>query len=327
MQTIIQKWFFTLLLVCLLIASAQTSLQAQMSLTSAGTSQGLSLTTFVSNVPNSGIGPLGTAFEPDGSVLQVDYNAGTIVRLPSDADGQNFASGTVQSTWGGNNPTDLAQVNGVTYLTRQGTGDLVALNNDGTFNHIVVGGMPAATGLAADPFTGHLFVSTLGNNVIWDVDPIAGTKTPFVNQSADGLTLSPDGTILYAEVGGHILGFNTTSKAQVFDSGFINGADGAAAGTGFFTGELFVNTNFGQLVEVNEATSAQTLIGTGGSRGDFVTVDTTNNTLLITQTDRVLRLNGASFTSTPEPSVLSLLCAGLAGLAILRRRRETTMSR
>ena len=70
----------------------------------------------------------------------------------------------------------MAQLGSNIYMTRQGTGDLVQLNQDGTFNHAVVGEMPAATGLAADPFTGHLFVSTLGNNVIWDVDPTTMTN-------------------------------------------------------------------------------------------------------------------------------------------------------
>jgi hypothetical protein len=304
--------------------------RADLTLTAAGTAQGLSLSTFISGFPNSGIGPLGTAFANDGGVLVSDYNSGTVYRFPSDANGQVASSSLISATFGGNNPNDMAQVGGNIYMTRQGTGDLVQLNQNGTFNQSIVGGLPAATGLTADPFTGHLFVSTLGNNVIWDVDPIAKTKVAFVNASADGLSLSLDGRTLYAEVGGHVLGFDTTTKAQVFDSGFVNTADGTAVGAGLFSSLLFINTNDGRLVEVNLNTLAQTVIATGGSRGDFVTVDPTNDTLLVIQSDRIVRLSGASFVpGAPEPSSMALLLIGGLGLVAYRRhhrgrRRSTT---
>lgn|SRR5215469_10999874 len=310
-----------------LFAGALAELHADLILTPAGVAEGLSLTTFATGFPNSSsVGPLGVAFELGGTVLVTD-DPGNIRVFPSDTDGQTAVPGQVTQNYGLSNAVDLAQVGGSTYMTRQGTGDLVQVNNDGTFNQVIVSGMPAATGLAADPVTGHLFVSTLGNNAIWDVDPIAKTKTLFVAASADGLTLSNDGSILYGEVNGHILGWNTTTHAQVFDSGFISGADGAAAGTGSFAGLLFVNTNFGQVFEVNESTLAQTLIASGGTRGDFVTVDPTNDTLLITQTDRLIRLSGASFTTTtPEPSYLWLLVGGIAALPVFRWRRAVRQS-
>ena len=102
--------------------------------------------------------------------------------------------------------------------------------------------------------------------------------------------------MLYAVGSGHLIGFNTSTKAEVIDSGFINTLDGTAAGTGsIFGGLIFGNTNDGRLIEIDLSTLEQTLIATGGSRGDFVTVDRTNDTLLITQSDRILR-------STAHPS-------------------------
>jgi hypothetical protein len=60
---------------------------------------------------------------------------------------------------------------------------------------------------------------------------------------------------------------------------------------------------------------------------DFVTVDPTNDTLLITQTDRLIRLSGASLTTTtPEPSYLWLLIGGIAALAVFRWRRAVRQS-
>jgi hypothetical protein len=226
--------------------------------------------------------------------------------------GQNYGSA---------NPHGLAQVGSTIYMARQGNGDLVQLNNDGTLNQTIVTGMSLAVGVIADPANGHIFVSTINNGVIYDVDPTARTKTVFeTNIQADGLTISSDGKTLYAAINGgasngHIIGFDTTSKAQVYDSGLIpGGVDGAALGAGSFAGLLFVNTNGGTVVEVTLGNNPlQTTIATGGSRGDFVTVDPSTNTLLITQTDSIIRLNGASFT-IPEPASFSLLGSGLLAL-------------
>ncbi len=69
-----------------------------------------------------------------------------------------------------------------------------------------------------------------------------------------------------------------------------DGPDGIAVGVGPVAGNLFVNTNGGRVVEINQTTGAQTVIATGGSRGDFVTVDPNDGTLLLTQSDRIMRL-------------------------------------
>jgi hypothetical protein len=81
------------------------------------------------------------------------------------------------------------------------------------------------------------------------------------------------------------------------------------------------------LVEVNLATHNRTLIFSGGSRGDLVSVDTNNGSLLITQTDSVLRLTppaggGFGSASVPEPGSLGLFFIGLAGFAGVRRVRK-----
>jgi hypothetical protein len=207
--------------------------RADMVLTSAGQAQNLSLTTFASGFPTSGsIGPLGVAFVPGGGVLVTDY-PGHVRLFATDNDGQNAANAPVAQNYGFGNAVDMAQVNGNVYMTRQSVGDLVQINNSGTFNQVIATGMTFATGMVTDPANGHLLVSTGGNNTIWDVDPVAKTKTSFLSRNADGLSMNADGSVLYAEIGGHILGFNTTTRAQVFDSGFIpGGADGTAVGRG-----------------------------------------------------------------------------------------------
>src|SRR5581483_6452835 len=106
---------------------------------------------------------------------------------------------------------------------------------------VIVTGLTTAEGLVANPTNGHVFVATGGNNAVFDVDPIAKTKTLFVNASLDGLSLSPDNSILYgAATNGHILGFSLATKALVFDSGFIaGGVDGTAIGLGNLAGNIF----------------------------------------------------------------------------------------
>jgi hypothetical protein len=205
-----------------------------------------------------------------------------------------------------------ANSGGKIYMALQASGAVVQVDQSGNFLQTIYGGAPAAKGMATNRNNGHLFVSTLGFNEILDVDPLAKTATVFKFASADGLTANS--TTLYGEVGGHILGWRISDGTQVFDSGPVAGADGAVLGTGSLTGKLFVNTNFGQLIEVDLATDVQTVISTGGSRGDLVTVDP-NNSLLLTQTDSVLRLTppvGGGF--VPEPGGLFLAGTGILGV-------------
>jgi hypothetical protein len=308
--------------------------QAQLTLTPAGLADNFTLSTFASGFPtSSNVGPLGMAFV-GGKVLVSDY-PGNVRVFATDTDGQSAGAAPIAQNYGGANAIGMAQIGGKIYMTQQGNGTLVQINNDGTFNQIIATGLPAATGIIADPFTGNVFVSTIGNNVIYTIDPVAKTATPFKNIEADGLSLSGDGKTLYGANGnGHIYGFDTTTAAQIYDSGFIpDGVDGTAIGTGALAGNLFVNTNGGTVWEVNLGTNAQTLIAKGGSRGDFVSVDPTNDTLLLTQTDSIVRLSapsGGGFggNATPEPSTVASFALGALGLAglLLRARRRTSVS-
>jgi hypothetical protein len=314
-----------LVLVVLWLAGREA--EAGLTLTSAGTQAGFGLSVFATGFPSNGIsGPLGIAFTNSGGVIVTD-SPGNVRIFATDADGQNASSAPIAQNYGANNAVGLARLGNNYYMTQQGNSDLVQINANGTFNQTIVGGLPNATGLVADPLSGHLFVSTpAGDNSIYAVDPIARTMKLLESGTyVDGLTLSTDGKIVYgASNNGDILGFSTTTGASVFDSGFIaNGIDGAALGTGSLLGNLYVNTNFGTVYEVNLSTLAQTLIASGGSRGDFVTVDP-NGTLLLTQTDSIDRLtapNGGGFGAVPEPSSILLVGMGCVGTMIYSRRR------
>jgi hypothetical protein len=310
-----------------LLAPSAREARADLTLTQAGQDRGLTLSTFATGFPSSsGVGPLGIEFPASGGVLVSDY-PGNVRLFATDTDGQMASNAHIGQNYGLSQAVGLAQSGGNIYMTQQGMGRLVQINDNGTFNQVIVGGMTFATGLLTNPNNGHLFVSTAGTNQVWDVNPVAMTKTLFVNANLDGLTTN--GTILYGANGstGHLLGYRISDGALVFDSGFIpGGIDGSALGAGPLFGNIYVNTNSGTVVEVNLTTGQQTLIATGGSRGDFVTVDPYNNTLLLTQTDRVLRLNG-TFGTAPEPSTLVLGSLGALGLLGYCGRRRLQKGR
>src|SRR5262249_30262419 len=127
--------------------------------------------------------------------------------------------------------------------------------------------------------------------------------------------------------------------ALLYQSALIPGTpDGIALGTGILAGNLFVNTHAGTLLELNLATDALTTIAEGGSRGDFAIADPNDGSLLLTQTDRVLRLTappggGFGFGAppnaaplVPEPSALALIMVGVGALAVWQRRRGSAIN-
>jgi hypothetical protein len=295
------------------------------SLTAAAVTQGFTLSTYESGYANNGIGPVGLTVM-GSNVLTTDYATGYINVKP-DVDGQTYTTGFTNY---GQGVAGLTVLNNNIYLAQQFTGAVDQINPDGTFNHTLAtyGGATAIVGNSA---TNHLYISNTAGGGIREIDLLGATVSIIgsTNGGADGLTVSADNSTIYAEQGGHIFGYNTTTHAQIFDSGLINGSDGVSIGAGTLAGNLFVNTNFGQLFEVNISTLAQTLLITGGSRGDFVTVDPNNASMLFTQSDSVLRLTapaGGGFGGTPVPlpSAASMGALGMgliAGLAFFKRRR------
>src|SRR5258706_4570844 len=303
--------------------------QAAIALTAQGVAQGLKLTTFSTGyTPVDSVGPLGIGFTSSGGVLVSD-KVGDIHLFPNDVDGQVApagsqhygtvtASGSILS-----NATGIAQLESNIYMTRQGVGDVVQINQNGSLNQVIVTGLPYVTGIVANPVNGHLYVSTIGMNAVYEIDPVAKTKTSIITADIDGLALSADGSTLFAlnEDTGMVTGYNTTTKAVTFAPLFVSTQiDGAVEGRGVLLGDLFINTRDGKIIEVNLGTRAQTTIADGGSRGDFASVDQINNTLLFTQSDSVVRLSLAAVTAVPlPPGVWAGAFTALGGVVISRR--------
>ena len=317
-------------LLMMLLTCAVKPAHAAMVLTAAGTSAGFTLSTFASGFSSDGggVGPVGITFPNSGGVLVTDFPSGSVYFFPTDTDGQSTASITPVTGFGTNNGAGLTNFNGTVYLAEQARGAIVQLTDTGSLVSTLTAGTPLATDLVGNSANGLLYVSHGG---ISAVNPTTKSVTSVLSGVAsDGLTLDALNQILYAEVNGQIVGYNIGNASVAFQSGAISGADGAALGQGTLAGNLFVNTNFGQIVEVNLATKAQTVIATGGSRGDLIALDP-NGTLLLTQTDSVIRLSppsGGSFggSATPEPATTALTLAGVTGLLGLARRRKKRSS-
>ena len=159
---------------------------------------------------------------------------------------------------------------------------------------------------------------------------MAKTTHVIVNADVDGISVSPDGQIVYGAAFGYIYGWNIASGTQVFQSAYIGSPDGTAViqSSGGLAGSIISNNNDGTVDLIDPVTRFATVIATGGTRGYYVGLDTTNGSLFLSQTDSIERLScgpGCYFTpppGVPEPSTASLCLGGLllAGWRVLRRR-------
>ena len=308
-----------------MVACSATSAMAQLMLTQAGIDRGFQLTTFATSFPTTGgVGPRGIDYLPNGQVLVSSLN-GQIRRF-NNVDGQSAVTVAPFVTIAGtDNANGMGHIGSDTsiYLAQHTNNRVIRMNADGS-NQITVATIPSALGIAVHSSTGHLFVTGSGGGStggVFNLDPIAGTFTTVAADIADGITITPDGSRIYVANygganGGRIMGYNTLTNAVVFNSGPVpGGIDGVALGFGPLTGYIYSVTNDGRLWEVNLSSLTQTLIATGGSRGDLVASDPSGSgDVLLTQATSVLRLRGV-----PCPSAAALLALG--GLTVVRRRR------
>jgi hypothetical protein len=264
-----------------------------LTLTPSSIRAGFGISTFATDFPiQYSAGALSVLFRNQGGELVTDMS-GNVRLFPTDSDGQSAVYTAPAQTFDNGDAFALAKVGTNIYMTQQNSGKLVQLNDTGNFVKEIISNLPAATAMVANPKNGHLLVDD-ASYTIYDVDPQARTAKPLVNLVAHyGLAITPDGGTLYAAgfFDNHVTGYDASTGKATYDSGPIaGGPNGLALGTGRFAGHLYVNTNDGSLVDIDLASRSQTMLATGGQRGDFLTFDPNDGSLLVTQTDRIVRV-------------------------------------
>lgn len=178
-------------------------------------------------------------------------------------------------------------------------------------------------GIAVDPLTGDLYVSSDGG--IFRVQNPSGTPTVTTFACCsffDGLAFTTDGSRLYAARPGdqHVVGFDRSGNIVMDVNDSPHGPDGIAvaeanrvvstsSGSLDVSNNVFVNANDGTIerIDVNNGNALSVAAG-GGSRGDFATVGP-DDCLYVTQSSTIEKLSPCFFqptTATPPSAKVNV---------------------
>jgi hypothetical protein len=311
----------------LLLGSVGPTHAGPLTLTAAGIADGFTLSTYATGVGGANYSFIAAAPLSDGNLAVIDYSHG-LLRKYADVDGQTYGSALSSVPYG--NAVNVVRAGGNTYASQLG-GGISQVSSSLVLTPVTVTGFfTSYYGMAANPVTGHIYANGNGSAGfgLYDINPVSLTSSLIVNEGApDGVSVSPDGKTVYVENNGNsIQGYNTTTYAQVFNHGFGGNPDGTGViSGGLFDGYIVANNNDGT-VGLIDPLGNETIIASGGNRGDFTSPDTNNGTLLMSEYDFSYRLTAPGGTfgggTAPEPATLTMLGIGIVSMAGYGWRRR-----
>jgi len=268
-------------------------------------------TGFESYGGNNDVGPIGVAFDGAGNLFVTNPKSDSLHKIPPG--GGNAADHVVRRGYGV--PTGLAwDRDGRLYMARRDPGDVIEISPaDGNHIRTIAAGLACAIGLATDPVSGDLFVSTnhCPNGGIFRLSSFAdgpARVTRYAGSAdADGLTFGPDGT-LYAASRNEVLkidGTNTATPGRVTTLADVPNTDGIAVSPagGAQPQFLLVARTDGVISRVDMDGTVST-VATDTTRGDLVTVGP-DNCMYVTVSREILKVgpsNGpCAFARPAEP--------------------------
>jgi hypothetical protein len=265
-----------------------------------------------------GWGPLGLAFDDSDNLYAVSSADRHVYRFQPGG-GRVSADTRVTPERIDGGPKGLAITgDGRVLISRTARGDIVELDPaTGRVARTVATGLRCPTGLAVDSASGDLFASEdgCGDAIMRIALGGSGAVTRYATglPPIDGIAFGPDGTLYGANEDGDgqvvaVDGTSGTSPGAWRVVATVPHGDGIAVGSDHGRPFLMVNRNDGALtrVDLEPGGARQTTVLSGGSRGDFVAVDS-RGCMYATQTERIVRVDppgaGCELSpSTPEPA-------------------------
>jgi hypothetical protein len=267
------------------------------------TAPGYSAADYATGFPFSrglGFGPIGLAFDTSDNLYVDDPTNSRLYRFQP---GGGVAGSDTQLTGGpvAGGIAGLAFSRGHLFLVRANSNDLVEIDQaTGRATRTVVSGIACPVGLATDPASRDLFVSeTCRSRILRISNPVDGPAqaTTFASlpASSDGLAFAPDGTLYVVTEAGvvQVAGTASSTPGVTRSLATVPNGDGIAVGLAPQSGPPFlvVNRTDGAVtrLDLSKSPPEQSNVFTGGSRGDFVAVDS-RGCLYITQTSSIVRI-------------------------------------